>query len=128
VFKYKTIDNHKILSKPEWEAYLRAMPEVALTQMFLNRVLLVPCRDSDISELTAHLIVKNAVQQIKEALVGTKLQDVCYVCVPELDDGKIYNESDLFKSVSIPVYFRQEGDKEYFLKQLGSELVIKGTS
>ena len=127
MIEYKLIPRHKILSDKEWELYIRAVARETLNVTFHNRVLLVPTEDSDVSSITAPLIIKQITKSIKDILFsfenGTK--GIVYIVKPDVIVGDIIKESDVYKSVNVSVLFGDEDDLQVFISKVGKTKTIK---
>ncbi len=119
--KYNLRRNHKILTKYEWETYLKVIPRESANAAFSSRILLTPSRDSvAILENTAHVIVNKLESEIKNIIydIDNRMRGVVYISIPpEENTFHIQREVDKFKSVSICVFFSEERDANLFYKK-----------
>ena len=115
--KYKVIRRHSILSTDEWMMYLRAMPREEVNMAFYNRMLLIPTRDSKVGSLAPRDIIKRLVEEIKAIIVNGNdiYQGVIYINTPDLEKSpNMAKLSDIYKKISVSVYFSNENDASQF--------------
>jgi len=122
--KYKVIRRHSILSTDEWMMYLRAMPREEVNMAFYNRMLLIPTRDSKVGALAPRDIIKRLVEEIKSIIInGSDIyQGVIYINTPNLEKtSSMAKLSDVYKKISVSVYFSNENDASQFYYALNEQ-------
>lgn len=118
--KYNLRRNHKILTKYEWETYLRVIPRESANAAFSTRILLTPSRDSvAILDNTAHIVVDRIEAEVKDIIfeIDNRMRGVVYISVPTTETHGIQREVDKFKSVCVCVFFSEERDADLFYKK-----------
>ncbi len=121
---YKVIRRHSILSTDEWMMYLQAMPREEVNMAFYNRMLLIPTRDSKVGSLAPRDIVKRLVEEIKAIIINGKdiYQGVIYINTPDMEKtASMAKLSDVFKKISVSVYFSNENDASQFYYALSEQ-------
>lgn len=122
--KYKVIRRHSLLAKDEWMMYLKAMPREEVNMAFYNRMLLIPTRDSKVGALAPRDIIKRLVEEIKAIIINGKeiYQGVIYINTPDMESSPSTAKlSDVFKKISVSVYFSNENDASQFYYALSEQ-------
>lgn len=97
--------------------YLQAMPREEVNMAFYNRMLLIPTRDSKVGSLAPRDIIKRLVEEIKAIIINGKdiYQGVIYINTPNIEKSPNMSKlSDVFKKISVSVYFSNENDASQF--------------
>lgn len=121
IVKYNIRRNHKILTKYEWETYLKVVPRESANAAFSSRILLTPSRDSiAILNNTTHDTINKLENEIKEIIfkIDSRMRGVVYISIPPSETTyHIQRETDKFKAVRVCVFFSEESDADLFYKK-----------